>query len=328
MSNRGLIYPLIALVPVLFLSQACSAQPEVHFEDEALSTTPQVATSTIQPTAPGTDNIPVSLTVSVTKDIIYARSLTDDGEVDNHWELDVYAPAKSAGWPVLVLLHGYTVSKESYARSSELIARSGAVAYTINAPVSSTAVMLSDNGKGFREISEVLACAMSYARKTAADYGGDANQVILVAHSWGTLYGVWFALGSDTLATNWEKYATSHNGPRSRVDCVVDLSSASVDAFVGIGGGRYADVESLKLQETDPDLLQIVSPSSFFGQNLSMPIRLLHGERDKTARPESSRAFNEALHKAGYDSQIILFDGGHIVPPELTFEVVMGLTSR
>jgi fermentation-respiration switch protein FrsA (DUF1100 family) len=99
-----------------------------------------------------------------------------------------------------------------------------------------------------------------------------------------------------------------------------------VDAFIGIGGGRYTAAEVL--QERDPDLWEIVSPFSHLGRNLELPIRLLHGERDTTASPESSQRFNDVLLEAGYDSRVILFDGRHIVPPGLTFEAVMELASK
>jgi hypothetical protein len=46
------------------------------------------------------------------------------------------------------------------------------------------------------------------------------------------------------------------------------------------------------------------------------------------ASPESSHRFNEVLVEAGYDSRVILFDGGHIVPPELTSEAVMELAGK
>jgi predicted esterase len=56
-----------------------------------------------------------------------------------------------------------------------------------------------------------------------------------------------------------------------------------------------------------------------------MPVRLLHGTQDPVAKPESSHMFNDALVEAGHDSRVTLFDGGHIVPAELTAETVLEL---
>jgi pimeloyl-ACP methyl ester carboxylesterase len=335
MSRKSFVSLLIALQSMLILSQACTAMTALNPVDEPLSpvdersNTPSLLTTSIdQPAGSDADTIATPFAVSVTKDIVYATSLAGEGAAGKPWELDTYAPAGVTGAPVIVLLHGFGVSKEHYAGWSEQIAASGAVVYAINAPVDSTSSMSSGNGRGFRQISEVLACAIGYARATAADLGGDSYRVVLVAHSWGTLYGAWFALGSDSLAADWEAYAASHDGPPAQVECEAYSSLAHVEGFVGIGGGRYADVEKIHLQDRNPDLVQIVSPYSYFGQNLDMPIRLLHGEQDGIAKPESSRAFNEALLEAGYDTRFTLFDGGHIVPPELTFETVTLLTGN
>ena len=71
-----------------------------------------------------------------------------------------------------------------------------------------------------------------------------------------------------------------------------------------------------------------MSPFSYLDLNPSLPIRLLLGNDDQVADPESSPAFNEALLEAGYDSELITFDGAHIVPPDLTYETVTELTDN
>ena len=73
---------------------------------------------------------------------------------------------------------------------------------------------------------------------------------------------------------------------------------------------------------------KIASPLAYLGQNPNLVIRLLHGERDDGVNPESSIKFNEALTKAGYDSELILYDGIHLVPAELTAKVVMELAGE
>lgn len=263
--------------------------------------------------------------VSATDGVVYATSLNADGAAGATWELDIYSPTTDeGGLPVVVLLHGFGATKARYAVPSEAIAGLGAVVYAVNAPVGRVGIMAVENGKRFREMSEILSCAVGFAGATAGEFGGDPDNVVLVAHSYGALYGSWFALGSESIATNWDEYAEDHDGPPVQVTCEAEPSTR-LAGFVGIGGGRYAEVDALLLHDQNPDLAQVVDPFSYIGHDPSLPIRLLHGESDKTAPPQSSQAFHEALLDAGYDSQLTFFDGGHVVPPELTHEAATEL---
>ena len=265
--------------------------------------------------------------VSATDGVVYATSLSADGTAGATWELDIYSPTTDeGGLPVVVLLHGLGGNKEMllYAVPSEAIAGLGAVVYAVNAPVGRVGIMAIDNGKRFREMSEILSCAVGFAGATAGEFGGDPDNVVLVAHSFGALYGSWFALGSESIATNWDEYAEDHDGPPVQVTCEAEPSTR-LAGFVGIGGGRYAEVDAFLLHDQNPDLAQVVDPFSYIGHDPSLPIRLLHGESDLTAPPQSSQAFHEALLDAGYDSQHTFFDGGHVVPPELTHEAATEL---
>ncbi len=309
----------------LLLVAACASDgervggPAVSGSESAAASSPSVVNSS---PATGANLAPVS----VTNDVVYALS-SDEGFAPPGfpWELDIYSPGDGAGLPVIVLLHGLGAGKEAYSDWSERIAGNGALVYTVNAPVSGTTTMALSNGAGYRAMSEFLGCAIGYARATAGDFGGDSDRVVLVAHSWGSLYGAWFALGSDSLPAQWEQYAADQDGPPAQADCEAD-SSSHVEAFVGVGGGRYADVE--KQLQDNPGLSQLVSPFSYLDLNPSLPIRLLLGNDDRVADPESSPAFNEALLEAGYDSELITFDGAHIVPPDLTYETVTELTGN
>ena len=313
-------------------------EPAVSGSEEAAASSPvTVANSapvTVANPAPVTVATPAPTVaspapVSVPKDVVYATSSDDYVRGAGHqWKLDIHSPGDGAGLPVIVLLHGFAGSKERYSKWSEQIAANGALVYTVDAPVFRTTTLALENGRGFRAISEVLGCAIGYARATAGDFGGDSDRVVLVAHSWGSLYGAWFALASDSLPAQWEQYAADQGGPAAQADCEVD-SSSHVDAFVGVGGGRYADVE-YKLQDS-PGLAQLVSPLSYLDLNPSLPVRLLLGNDDlahATVGADSSPAFNEALLEAGYDSELIVFDGGHIVPSDVTYETVIGLTDN
>lgn len=273
------------------------------------------------PTAPAPTATPGVVT---SKDVAYATSALDGVAQDRIWALDVYAPPERADWPVILLMHGLGGSKDGYSRESEAMAEMGAIVYTITWPVTPADAAALDDGKGFRQIYDTVICALSYVRATAGDFGGDPDRTVLVAHSYASLYGAWIALSFDGLDAQWQEFAADRNSSPSRVECEQQAEPASIVAFVGIGGRTYGFAEVL--QQRDRDLWEVVSPYAHFGQNLEMPLRLLHGEQDPRVDPEFSRTFHQALLDAGYDSQLILFEGGHVVPPELTLATVMELT--
>lgn len=203
----------------------------------------------------------------------------------------------------------------------QAIAEQGFVVFNVSWP---SAVM--ENSRGYRQISEVLSCAVRYARATAADYGGDPSQIILVGHSFGARMGSWFALaGGDNLDSMWEQYAADHGEPDPQVACVEDGGSANVDAFIGIAG-HFPHLESL--QEKDEDLWEIVSMFAHLRQRPELRVRLLHGEQDTRQPFENSIRFTDILIQAGYDTKVTLFEGAHIVPIPLTYEVILELAGE
>jgi sugar lactone lactonase YvrE/acetyl esterase/lipase len=255
--------------------------------------------------------------VAASSDVAYVTPLQPDV---TEQRLDVYTPSEAGDWPVVVLLHGYDATKEYYAPLSQAIAEQGAVVFTAAWPTWIADLAARDNGKGFREMSEVLSCAIRFARATAPDYGGDPSQVTLVGHSYGADAGAWVALAGDDLDRSWEELALIRGGPPPQVECVVSGVSADVDAYVGIGGGYdFAG----PLQERDPELWQIADAYAHLGQNVDLRVRLIHGERDSTVEPEHAVQFNDALVEAGYDTSLTLWDGKHQVPTELTVAEVM-----
>jgi acetyl esterase/lipase len=295
MNHKHFLAQMIYLALVMLLLGACGA-PEP---------TPTVATPTMTPP------------VKVSSDVVYATLLQPDV---TELRLDVYAPEEAGTWPVIVFLHGYEGNKEYFAPLSQAMVEQGAVVFTVNWPTWIPDLAARENGKGFRETSEVLSCAIRFARATASDYGGDPSQVTLVGFSYGASYGAWVSLAGDDLDRLWEEFASIRGEPPPQVECVVSGVSANVDAFVGLGG-RY-DFADL-LQERDPELWQIASPYAHLGQDLDLRVRLIHGERDSTVRSEHSVQFNDVLAEAGYDTSLTLFDGIHRVPIELTAAKVM-----
>jgi pimeloyl-ACP methyl ester carboxylesterase len=257
--------------------------------------------------------------VAEVTDLIFA-TIHQPEEKDQR--LDIYTPEGDGNLSVVVFLHGFQGTKEGYIEKSQAIADQGAIVFTINWPTWVIDLAAKENGTGFREIYDVISCAIRFARAKAPDYKGDPSKVILVGHSYGAANGSWIALGSDSLEGMWEEYAANYGGPPSHVECVENGHSSHVDAFVGIAG-PYHRINVLR--EEEPELWKIVSPYALIGQSLDVPIRLIHGEQDGDVNPEVSVQFNDALLAAGYDSKLVLHDGGHRVPIELTIEEVQKL---
>jgi len=299
MHNRGLRLLTVTLALLATILAACGA--------------PQPTNTVPSPT--GTPPAPVE------NDVVYAQPLQPDLSA---YGLDVYTPGEPGAWPVVVFLHGYDGNKEYFAATSQAIADQGAVVYTVDWPTPRPVIAAQDNRAAFRQASEVLACAIRYARASAPDHGGDPEDLILVGFSFGAAFGAGVALAGGDLDRAWEEFSSARGGPPPQVECATGEGSARVDAFVGISG--YYSFAPLRIR--DPDLWEIVSPDAHVGQDQDLRIRLLHGERDSIVNPEQSVNLNDLLLAEGYDSRLILFDGIHTVPTELTAAEILAVAEE
>jgi acetyl esterase/lipase len=246
----------------------------------------------------------------------------------SNWKLDVTAPDEPGTWPIVVFTRGVGSGKENYVTYNRAIAERGAVVFTMDWPTRYPTYAINDNGKGFREILETLACAIRFARARASDFGGDPERIILVGYSLGGGAGAQVALLGDEADRLWKEFASLRGGPPPQVDCAVSGFSAHVDAFVGIAGtyGTFVGTNGWYgrewLQAEDPELWEMFYSS--LGQNQDLIIRLIHGEGDQEIPFENSAEFAALLAEAGYDVVLTPFDSElHYVPLELTVETVM-----
>jgi len=259
---------------------------------------------------------------TITQDVKYATFLHNDA--DNQF-LDIYAPRGEEGsWPVVIFLHGFGASKFSHTSASRQIAEAGAVVFTINWPTWTMSDAAEKNGEGFREIYEVVSCAVRYARAKAPDYGGAPSRVIMVGFSAGANTGGWYALSGGNLEQTWNEFAASNDGsPALQVACIVDADTlAHVDAFIGIGG-LYT--RAAFLQESNMPLWEIVSPLKQIGRYPELRVRLMSGNRDVDVPVEHSKFLNNLLLDNGYNSEVIVYDGPHYVPIDETVAVILEL---
>jgi len=286
-SHHGLLCKLTSLLIALLLVVACSP---------SLSTTPTAA-----PAAPTAKPAPAAspshtaeaatLTTEITSNIHYA-------DVDERGtNLDVYIPSEPGPWPVVVVVHGGEQSRSYYAPLAESIASQGAVVYNIDAWFTFP----------FRSGIERIACAVRFARATAANYGGDPGWITLMGSSAGAATGAVVALAGDDFEG----------------DCVVSDGSALPDALVAFEGPYdYATTvyrppapDHTILKDEDPELWEAINPYSHIGRNLDLKVRLVHGDDlDVTwyeTPPQVSIEFHQALADAGYDVELIVVEGAH-----------------
>ncbi len=329
MSCQKLLQVIIGFLCVLIL---------VGCESEALTPVAAPPTETSKPSLPTptpTSVPPTStpiptpvlpLSVTVTKDLVYAKKLQPDTQVE--WKLDLYAPTDPGDWPVVVFLHGSGKNRGTTILP-RAIAEQGVIVFVIEYPEIHPTMAILDNGKGYREVAETVACAIRFARARASDFGSDNAPVVIAGFSLGGGVGSHVALFGTSLDRRWEEYAASRGGPPRQVDCEVSQGSTHVDALVGIAGaydgfvgydGKYGREF---MQEKDPDLWKMLYGS--IGENPDLKVRLLHSETDWVIPYENSVEFEATLAEAGYDVKLIQFSGGHTKPLELTVQTVMNV---
>jgi acetyl esterase/lipase len=293
---------------VFLLVPSCAAPPAAAPTTTAVPVTPTLAPPTAAPTAspvPPTDT-PVpptptrgqaatpgpsaegnALNIEVTSGIVYAKvSIVSS-------VLDVYAPSDPGPWPVVVVAHGVMESRLNYANLAESIATQGAVVYNIDwwsTPPWSTGI-------------ECIACAVRFARATAADYGGDASRITLVGSSAGAATGAVVALAGDDFGGN----------------CIATDASAMPNALVAWEGPYdyattvYNVYDHPSLKDEDPELWEAINPYSHIGQNPELQVRLVYGNDVDTSwwdiAPQVSMDFHQVLADAGYDVELVVVEG-------------------
>ena len=279
------------------------------------------------PTSTPIPSLVLPLSVTVTKDLVYAKGLQSDAQVE--WKLDLYAPTEPGDWPVVVFLHGRGQTKEGWTTLSRAIAEQGAIVFVIEWSYTDPVEAILDNGKGYHEMADTVACAIRFARARASDFGMDTEPLVITGFSGGGGVASHVALAGETVGRRWEEYAASRGGPPRQVDCEVSQGSTHVDALVGIAGaydgfvgydGKYGREF---MQEKDPDLWKMLY--GCIGENPDLKVRLLHGKTDSVIPYENSVEFEATLAEAGYDVKLIQFSGGHTAPLELTVQTVMNV---
>lgn len=278
--------------------------------------TPTVAPTTVAPTT----------AVSEPAEVIVERDLAFARWNDVTLTLDLYVPADPTGAPIVV---------EPWEAFGDNIAQAGAFAVIEQQGIpdqpdsaDGEPPFWDDNGALIRAGAEATACKIRYARARASELGSDDPIVVLGGFSAGAGVSAHVALFGDTLEQRWDEFAASVGGPPRQVECVVAEGSTHVDALVGGNGTYDAFVPVIEgpfgrtyVLDRAPELQPFLA--SAVGIDPSLTVRLLSGTADTVVPTALNTAFEEVLADAGYDVQVITYEGGHSSDPpdELSLEV-------
>ena len=227
-------------------------------------------------------------------------------------ELDVHARAGVPRQPVLVLLHGCCGSKDDLTPLAEAIAARGAVVFNANWTGA-------DRGGGWPRSYQEAACAVRFARASAARFGGDPGRVALLGWSDGALLAAVVAVAGNDLGGG----------------CSQHRASALPDVLIGVAGfygwpvapGRVVDPYYVNARTIRffggapaevPGAWAAGNPYTRLGGNRRLEARLVAGDADSLLA--DSRRFLAALRRAGYRASLrVANEGNHrtVVAPRL-----------
>jgi acetyl esterase/lipase len=255
--------------------------------------TPQATHQAIAPTSAAyTSSAPAEVTgLSYTAPVDCGSSLCQ-------LPLDIYVPTGPGPYPTVVLLRGGPggIGGRSYLASfAESLAASGLLVYSIDVRD------LSYEGGGYPEAMQDTACAIRYARGTSASYGGDADLVTLVGHSFGAYIG-------SIVAVNSVQYQGG---------CLYD-GSGRPDAFVGIAGcydvadggnaDDFANFFGGSAAETADE--RYLATPYIYASGPSIPVRLVAGTADGTVDPIASQDLDTFLAQRSWNVEFDFVSGG------------------
>lgn len=218
--------------------------------------------------------------VEIVRDIFYTDELM----------LNVYIPRDANLWPVVVVLHGSSMTKDGLINGfSQAIAERGALVFT---PTWRSSLPM--EAEQVTHGLEDAACALRFAREMASDYGGDPSRLVVVAFSAGGATGAIMALAGDSFTGN----------------CVASNASAYPDIFIGVDGAY--ETLTYRPHNISPEQWAPINPFTY------LEIRPIRQEVEfhfivGTTEYLSSQAlsFKAALDAAGYSTTLTQGTASH-----------------
>jgi acetyl esterase/lipase len=268
--------------------------------------------------------------VSVVSNVVYAIRVGSGGPSD--LTLDAYVGGEGDAAPLVVWVPGYLEVARGQAHLAQALTQQGATVLVVDGPNLGGDTVLHENAQGYRALTDAVACAVRFAR--GSEYGSETAPLVLAGGSYGGGVASHVALAGEDVGRLWDEYEASGGGPPAQVECTAAEASTRIDGFVGVAGtydlfvgydsSAYSPYGRDFLLEHEPGLLAMLDGT--VGLHPDLPMRLLHGDADEDIPFENSAVFETLLAAAGYDVELIEFEGDHdIVPTDLLTEAVLGL---
>ena len=207
---------------------------------------------------------------------------------------DVFAPSDGDQLPVVVMLHGTGGERDVMEPLAQAVAEEDVVVYLPSWPViDQVAPFPADDAEPYRRQAEAVVCALRFARRTAAEFGGDPDDITVFGHS-----------GGATAAARAALVATP---PWPGIDCDPEVSHRP-QRFIATGGDLLGEYQ---YSTECPDLFEPYNPMSIEPSNTDLEIRLIHGYYDTAVDARVSQLFDHLATSCGVDSAFVGTDTGH-----------------
>jgi acetyl esterase/lipase len=213
--------------------------------------------------------------------------------------LDVYAPAKASGAPMLLFFHGGVWrigDKEEYANVGRTFAGRGIVTAVVNYRLVPSAT----HAEQLQDAARAIGWAFAHAREC----GADARKIYLAGHSAGAELISTLLFEDDLLK--------AHGVDATALAGIIPLSgifdlTRPIDDSTGGGFDEYIH----PVFGEEPEVLKRASPISRVAKR-GVPWLVLVAGDDSLAMQSQSREFAEALDSHGVDPRLrTIADRGH-----------------
>lgn len=204
--------------------------------------------------------------------------------------LDVYRPASAHAIPVVVFLYGGSWRngrREEYRFVGRRLAQQGVLAIVADYRTAPETM--------FPGFVEDAARAVAWAKRHAADHGGNPARVHLAGHSAGAHIAA--LVGTDA------RYLAPHG-----------LTPRDLAGVIGLSGPYDFEIAGYEDVFGPPAQWPQAQPVAFVDGD-EPPFLLVHGTGDTIVEPADSRILAERLRAAGGSAEVLwLPDAGHLAP--------------
>ena len=234
--------------------------------------------------------------------------------------LDLYLPAGSGPFPLVVLIHGggwSTGSKEAATQYTGGLPPRGIAVASIN-------YRLSGEAKWPAQIQDCKA-AVRFLRANATKYGIDPNRIAAMGDSAGAHLAAMVATTSDVAL--WDTPGMPNASVPAQVQGLVTLAApfAMFSSTDLTGANAFAQMLGCASLAACPDKVKEAVPITYVTAN-DPPALILQGTHDSVTYPDNARIFDEAMIAAGRPVMYRMMPGvQHVDDPAYKSPQILGL---